>query len=69
MVRFIADKRCAVQFGKPSSGMTFMLFDVDRFNSINDTFGHHIGDQTIIEIVRRIEVALPNKAVLAESVT
>ncbi|WP_428848502.1 diguanylate cyclase domain-containing protein [Shewanella marinintestina] len=49
--------------------MTFMLFDVDRFNSINDTFGHHIGDQTIIEIVRRIEVALPNKAVLIESVS
>ena len=36
----------------PAVGM--MMMDVDRFKDINDTLGHHFGDQLLIEIGRRL---------------
>ncbi|MCU1244569.1 MAG: hypothetical protein JWN02_479, partial [Acidobacteria bacterium] len=41
----------------PSVGMIVM--DVDRFKDINDTLGHHFGDQLLIEIGRRLAQTLP----------
>jgi diguanylate cyclase (GGDEF)-like protein len=38
--------------GGPAVGMIMM--DVDRFKDINDTLGHHFGDQLLIEIGRRL---------------
>ncbi|MDP3714259.1 MAG: bifunctional diguanylate cyclase/phosphodiesterase [Mycobacteriales bacterium] len=35
-------------------GIAVMLVDLDHFKEINDTLGHHIGDELIIEVGKRL---------------
>ncbi|MED3726750.1 EAL domain-containing protein [Priestia filamentosa] len=44
----------------------FMLsIDIDRFKQINDTIGHHGGDQVLIEAIRRIKSCLGSNDTLS----
>ena len=45
--------------------LALLFLDVDRFKTINDTYGHHIGDQLLIELASRLKDIECNNCMLA----
>jgi len=39
----------------PEHGFALLLLDIDRFYLVNESLGHSIGDQLIVELARRLE--------------
>jgi diguanylate cyclase (GGDEF)-like protein len=49
------DAQIAAAHGSP---VALLLFDIDRFKDINDTLGHNVGDQILIELASRLRVSI-----------
>ena len=45
--------------------MALMYLDIDRFKSINDTYGHQVGDDALIEFSRRLSVSVRKTDIVA----
>jgi diguanylate cyclase (GGDEF)-like protein len=45
-------------------GQALMMLDLDGFKDVNDSFGHPVGDQVLIDVARRLTSAIPEGAVL-----
>ncbi|SEL32371.1 diguanylate cyclase/phosphodiesterase with GAF sensor [Colwellia chukchiensis] len=49
----------------PHYRFSLLFIDLDRFKMINDTLGHHAGDQFLIEIARRLRLCVRDNDTLA----
>ena len=40
--------------------LSCLMLDIDHFKSINDRFGHLVGDRVLVEVARRVRTAIGN---------
>ncbi|RJT80008.1 EAL domain-containing protein [Arthrobacter cheniae] len=52
------ERALASEDGSGSARVAVLFCDIDRFKTINDTFGHHVGDLVLTSIAQRIQSVL-----------
>jgi diguanylate cyclase (GGDEF)-like protein/PAS domain S-box-containing protein len=63
--RVLLHEHIAAAAAPDQAGAALLLIDLDRFKEVNDTLGHHYGDQLLIEVARRMENLLRRGEIVA----
>ena len=53
-----------VRAEKEGKNVTFVMIDLDNFKTINDTYGHMFGDETLVSVARVMNEAVGNRGVV-----
>jgi diguanylate cyclase (GGDEF)-like protein len=53
------------QAGRQKKGLAVLFLDMDRFKTINDTLGHDVGDELLIQVAARTSAAVRESDVVA----
>ena len=68
-LRLLADRveRALMSAERRNSHVALLFVDLDHFKNINDTLGHKVGDQLLIEVGKRMSTCLRAEDTLARS--
>jgi len=58
-------EKCLLTSQVSDTKMAIMIFDLDHFKEINDTLGHHVGDQVLREVASRLAATVPADVMVA----
>ncbi len=50
---------------RSAQGITLVYLDLDRFKTINDTLGHHVGDRALLKVAEILKAAFRRSDIIA----